>query len=68
MVFILYHLITELYFKLVLQKATKSWVSPGVQIGNTPKYPKVIFYPELWTVEEIEDWGRSKVLEGALDV
>jgi tryptophan 2,3-dioxygenase len=26
-----------------------------------PRFQKVIFYPELWTVEEKEDWGRGWV-------
>ena len=48
------------------KRTTKISVSPGVQIGNTCQLNKVIFYRELWTVEELEDWGRSKVLEGTL--
>ncbi|HLU88626.1 MAG TPA: tryptophan 2,3-dioxygenase family protein [Cyclobacteriaceae bacterium] len=26
-----------------------------------PRFQKVIFYPELWTEEEMEDWGKSWV-------
>lgn len=28
-----------------------------------PRFQKVIFYPELWTEEEIKDWGKSWVIE-----
>jgi len=24
-----------------------------------PKYQKRIFFPELWTSEEIENWGKN---------
>ena len=24
-----------------------------------PKYQKRIFFPELWTAQEIEDWGKD---------
>jgi tryptophan 2,3-dioxygenase len=26
-----------------------------------PRFQKIIFYPELWTTEEKEDWGRGWV-------
>ena len=28
-----------------------------------PRFQKVIFYPELWTEEEIKNWGKSWVLK-----
>ncbi len=28
-----------------------------------PRFQKVIFYPELWTEEEIKNWGKSWVIE-----
>ncbi len=28
-----------------------------------PRFQKMIFYPELWSAEEIEDWGKSWVVE-----
>lgn len=28
-----------------------------------PRFQKVIFYPELWTEEEIAEWGKSWVVE-----
>ncbi len=60
---------TELYFKLVLQKYHEDIGFTGGTNWQymPPEYQKIIFYPELWTVEEIEDWGRSKVLEGTLN-
>jgi len=31
-----------------------------------PKFQKVIFYPELWTSEELENWGKSWVVKEVL--
>ncbi|WKN42538.1 tryptophan 2,3-dioxygenase family protein [Tunicatimonas pelagia] len=30
-----------------------------------PRYQRIIFFPELWTDEEKDDWGKSWVLEHA---
>ncbi|MDX2248500.1 MAG: tryptophan 2,3-dioxygenase family protein [Bacteroidia bacterium] len=64
----------NIYWKLShLSAASKHLVSGGNDIDATggtnwrtflpPRYQRIIFFPEIWTSEEKESWGKAGVLK-----
>ena len=69
-----YDLLVNVHWKLAHYKSAVKYLNKDnsnlVATGGTnwkkylpPKFQKIIFYPNLWSKEEIDQWGKSWVIE-----
>ena len=69
-----YDLLVNVHWKLAHYKSAVKYLNKDnsniIATGGTnwkkylpPKFQKIIFYPNLWSKEEIDQWGKSWVIE-----